>query len=303
MRHSALAYALCLGLVASVGGCLRGLVPHQARGPRSASHAWETPGPLEINSKNGSIRLEMAPELTSIEVEADFSCGGMNEEEARMRLERVELSARLGDDGVVRIEPFFPEPTVSGDGADLRVRLPGAAGVAVRTTNGSIAVVGIDEALSGELDLRTSNGGISVENHTGLVKAESSNGPITVSEIDGDLRAVTSNGGITAKSIAGRVDATTSNAGISLRLDEGQGGPITAATSNARIELVATASLKGRLEVHTSNAGIRIEDPHGLVTDKALRKSSGHLILGGETEELPVSKLETANAPIVVRLQ
>ena len=128
------------------------------------------------------------------------------------------------------------EVTASVQGGRLRVSGP---------SGGSwVAHVIIEAPANAVLDLSTTNGGISLNEVDGRIKADATNGPISV------------------RSVSGRIDASTENGPISLSGGAGemvlnaQNGPIT-------VNLQGTEWTGGSLEAHTKNGPLTLRLPDG----------------------------------------
>lgn len=124
-----------------------------------------------------------------------------------------------------------------------------------------------------DLDLSSTNGGLSVEGITGNVKAETTNGGIDLAGALGTVNAETTNGGITirlaANGPAGPVSAEATNGGIALVIPEGRGATLEAETVNGGISVDFPVQVQGRfgrrLQTTLGNGGplIRLETTNG----------------------------------------
>jgi hypothetical protein len=138
-------------------------------------------------------------------------------------------------------------------GAEITVTLPADTNVDLRTSNGGIEVVDIQN--SGKL--RTSNGRISLENVKGEFEVSTSNGDI-------DFRGELTAGGMNR--------LTTSNGSVEVTLLGEPSVKLDAATSNGEIicklPIVATESGVNRLVgvVGSGDAGLVIETSNGSIT-------------------------------------
>jgi putative adhesin len=95
------------------------------------------------------------------------------------------------------------------------------------------------------LDLRSHNGGISIEDVTGQVKFATTNGGIHLANVDGDVSGETTNGGI-------NVDLKGSNY---------RGAGLDVTTTNGAVTLNVPASYSARLETGTVNGRISTDIP------------------------------------------
>ncbi|MFN2567020.1 MAG: DUF4097 domain-containing protein [Gemmatimonadaceae bacterium] len=168
-----------------------------------------------------------------------------------------------------------------------------AAAIRIRTDDGRVAA---EETESGrrsgwsvsydvyvprrsDLDLRTHNGGIVVEDVHGRVDVEALNGGISIRDVQGDLRGGTTNGGVTLTLSGSRwvgegVDLETTNGGVTIIVPEGY---------------------SARLETGTVNGGMNVDFPitvQGMVG----RRLSTTLGSGG-----PLIRVRTTNGGVSLR--
>lgn len=247
---------------------------------RAERRVTATPGPatsLVLTSRNGAVRAIAEPGRTEVFIEATLRCGGATMEEAEARLGEAALVAIVDDAGILRVEATFPQPTKPNDGASITVRLPELV----------------------DAELKSSNGAVLVEGATGQVQARSSNGGVDILGPADDVVANTSNGKVVISGATGRVEATSSNGSLRIATAPGASAAIVAATSNGSISLEVAAGFAGRIAVGTSNGSIRIEDPGDRVTERHLSRTGGHVVIGGV--ETPKSSLNTSNGSITIR--
>lgn len=139
---------------------------------------------------------------------------------------------------------------------DYVVRVGEGVDVSGTTANGAIELTDV-----GEVDVRTTNGRISLDGVAGDVRAESSNGRIEGEGLDGSgIEASTSNGSISLELGAPQdVRARTSNGPIELVVADGS-YQVTPQTSNGRVDVQITNDEDGRylLDLGTSNGPITV---------------------------------------------
>ncbi len=210
------------------------------------------------------------------------------------RLEAVVVQPVRGENGELSLEIQCPEgKRKSREGCGVSVETPGAQGLDLRTSNGSISVSG----LSGLAKIRTSNGRVNVEEHAGSLTARTSNGKVRVKRIQGDVELESSNGSIEACEVSGGVDVETSNGSIEVGLVETGRGPVRARSSNGSVK-VDMGGLQGTLEAKTSNGRIQLEGSGG---GRMIDQGKKHAVIQfGETAE-PRSELRTSNGSITIR--
>ena len=246
---------------------------------------------VEVRSRNGRIEVIAAPNRTDVAITAKIYARGSTMAEAEERLAASTLLVSRTDDGTLLVEPKFPEPVRSGDGASILIEVPDANGATLRTSNGSVHTYG----LTGALIVDTSNGSVEVVDHDGNTKVDTSNGSITVDDHVGALSADTSNGSIRINGLNGPVEADTSNGSIVLSLHDDQSGPIDLDTSNGSITVRVGASFAGTVTLDTSNGSVTVRDHLGRISSQTISKSYGRIVVGEGGEP---SRLDTSNGRI-----
>jgi hypothetical protein len=197
---------------------------------------------IVVSSDNGQINVVTGNEGT-INVKATIRRPDDVEYGVVQEGDTVRVEARVRS-----VWGFGPDP-----GADITVTLPADANVDLRTSNGAIEVVDIQN--SGKL--RTSNGRISLENVKGEFEVDTSNGDIG---FRGEMTA------------GGMNQLTTSNGSVEVTLLGEPSVKLDAATSNGEIicklPIVATESEVKRLVgvVDGGDAGLVIETVNGSIT-------------------------------------
>jgi DUF4097 and DUF4098 domain-containing protein YvlB len=111
------------------------------------------------------------------------------------------------------------------------------------------------------LDVRTSNGGVTVQGPTGDVKAQASNGRIQIRESRGLLHTTTSNGGIEIESDHATVAARTSNGAIRFAGKLRANGKHSFRSSNGSLTLRLDPEAQFTLDAKTSNGRVRTDFP------------------------------------------
>jgi len=108
---------------------------------------------------------------------------------------------------------------------------------------------------NGSVDLRTTNGPISIRSVNGSVTAHALNGPISLRETSGDLQIETTNGPISLDGGSGAAKLSAENGPISVRLRGTQ--------------------WDGTLDAHAENGPVSLHVPPGFITGVVLQ-SNGH---------------------------
>lgn len=139
---------------------------------------------------------------------------------------------------------------------DYTVRVPEGVDVTGRTANGSIDLSDV-----GEVDMRTTNGKITLDGVSGRVQASSSNGRIEGEGLVGTgIEVSTSNGSIELELASAQdVSAESSNGAIEVRVPDGS-YRVETQTSNGREEVRIPKSDTGRflIDLRTSNGPITV---------------------------------------------
>ena len=128
------------------------------------------------------------------------------------------------------------------------------------------------------LDLKTTNGGIAIENVDGRLEFVTVNGGVKLTDVSGAVRGRTSNGGVEVDLDGATwqgegLDVETSNGGIRLRLPEQYSARLEAGTVNGGISVDLPVTIQGRIDreintnlggggplirLHTHNGGVRV---------------------------------------------
>jgi hypothetical protein len=264
------------------------------------------------------LRLDAASSNGSVEVERGVGVDAVIEARFRMqtadRAARAAVSAVREPDGTLTVRPAWPDGRrLDGEGASLRIVVPGASGVRVDTSNGRVSVRG----MGGQAHIDTSNGAVVVEDHdgglwvdtsnapvearnvNGLVEVDTSNGPVTVERAFYGVVADTSNGPIVLQDVSGRIVADTSNGPITARLSPDAVGPVRLDSSNGTIELTVGPAFAGTLRFETSNGATYIDAPRA--SWNADGKYSGVVRFDAPGTLSEPSLATTSNASITIR--
>ncbi|UCC73843.1 MAG: DUF4097 family beta strand repeat protein [Gemmatimonadota bacterium] len=99
--------------------------------------------------------------------------------------------------------------------------------------------------------------------HDSNLELESTNGGITITDVSGDMRFRTTNGGIHLSGLQGDVDGRTTNGGLHIELegDEWEGAGLDVQTTNGGIKLYVPDDYRCHLESGTVNGSFRIDFP------------------------------------------
>jgi DUF4097 and DUF4098 domain-containing protein YvlB len=128
------------------------------------------------------------------------------------------------------------------------------------------------------LSLRTTNGGIRIEDVESRVEFQTTNGGVKLARVDGDFRGGTTNGGVDVE-LEGPawqgegLDVQTTNGGVRLALPEHYSANLEASTNNGGLNIDVPGAARDRrsrhltvqlgsggapIRVRTSNGGVRV---------------------------------------------
>jgi len=174
------------------------------------------------------------------------------------------------------------------------ISIPAEFNVDLKTSGGGISV----DDLRGEVRVRTSGGGLRFGRIEGPINGNTSGGGITLAGCNGKVDVRTSGGGIDIGSGAGELFAETSGGGIKIEDFAGDafvrtsggairinriGGAIDASTSGGPIFAALTGQPKKDCRLHTSGGGITVEMDESLSLNINAEASGG-----GVSTELPL---------------
>jgi DUF4097 and DUF4098 domain-containing protein YvlB len=255
-------------------------------------HTKATPK-IVVDTFNGAIDVTPGDKGT-VEARVTKRASGSSQEDAEQDLENIEVSMTQEGD-TIHITAHKGEPSMwSNRGASVDLQVPDGTVLELRTSNGKVSVV----AVTGDVTAHSSNGSIQIKGSRGKLNLTTSNGPIQTEGGVGRLDLKTSNGTITAKSTKAVVKARTSNGGIQFigRLIDGDH---TFQTSNGRIALSLPADAEFRLDASTSNGRVK----SAFALDET-EKTGKHELRGtvGKDPKAAI-KLRTSNGSIDIREQ
>jgi len=213
----ALAAVVALGLVA---GCSS----PEATGEVTRDATADTAGitALSLVTDNAAVTVEPWPQA-QVDAHVRLKASGTSSADVQQRLDATSLVLRR-EGSTLRVDVQMPPNRVATEAFTLR--LPAALALDLRTSNGAISVSGV----TGAVELHSVNGAITLADVTGRSTLETVNGRISVRLATGagaDLDLETTNGSITAPGADG---------GRRLKAAVGPGGPpVTARSVNGAI--------------------------------------------------------------------
>jgi hypothetical protein len=264
-------FSLCAGFLASA--CVSGdsAAAHaQTQGDIQKTFSVQPGGRLVMDVEPGSIEVKTTGD-SQIVVDVFRKVERGNAEEV---LSRHEISFdHRGNDLTIRAK--FPS-------GFMRWRRPGLQ---------ARWVVSIPREFN--IDLKTSGGGISVDDLKGEVLVKTSGGGLKFGKIEGPIIGNTSGGSVSLAGCNGKVDVRTSGGGINI----GSGaGELSAETSGGGIEI---ADFSGDAFVRTSGGGIRIKHIKGSIDAST---SGGPITAALGAQPKKDCRLHTSGGGITVEL-
>jgi DUF4097 and DUF4098 domain-containing protein YvlB len=249
------------------------------------THAHAATSPVQAEVSNGSIEIARGANAEVV-ITADIKAT------TQERLDNTRVVVTRTDDQTLDIRVDWAEGVRKGsEGCSLVITMPDASTVNLKTSNGRLTVQGVGS----DLTLRTSNGRITAGDIPGRVDAHTSNGRVVLSEIGGAIDIDTSNGAVELAGVMGPVRANTSNGSVSIRLASDGVGPIRVSTSNGAATLAVGDAFAGELRLKTSNGKVRVNGPVS-TESMDLDKRSGTLVFAGSGS----STITTSNGSITV---
>jgi len=233
---------------------------------------------LQVTSRNGSIEVVADDSVDEVIVDVHLTCGGSSAAQAKERLQAAIVVIERDTSRMLTIRPEFPGGPQNNDGANITVRLPGAVGASLSTSNGRVTTRG----LAGALVVDTSNGRVIVDDH------------------DGEARIHTSNGRIEVRELSGSLDARTSNGKVHVALTDDAPGPIHVRSSNGSILAIVGAAFLGRIDFDTSNGRVKVTGSEARLVRERISGGDGYAVVGAA--DGPQSMLDTSNGSIELHI-
>lgn len=143
------------------------------------------------------------------------------------------------------------------------------------------------------VDLKTSGGGIRVDDLKGEVRVKTSGGGLRFGKIEGPIFGTTSGGGVSLAGCNGKVEVRTSGGGISIGTGSGD---LLAETSGGGIEI---EDFTGDAFVRTSGGGIKINRIEGSIDAST---SGGPIVAALGAQPKKDCRLRTSGGGITVEL-
>jgi putative adhesin len=211
-------------------------------------------GEVRVDNTNGRVDVE-GSDGSMLEIRAEKIARAATDEGARELLPRITIREQVKPDRV-SVETERMSGLLLGAGYEVRyyVKAPRKA----------------------VLDVRTTNGAITIRNVGGPVTARSTNGVVRGTALSGAVDARTTNGGVNVDlaAVGDHVSLTTTNGGVTVAVPETAKADVSATWTNGgikvsdvKIEVVERSRrrFEGKMngggpsiDLHTTNGGIRI---------------------------------------------
>ena len=220
--------------------------------------ASSEPNALDVEGRNGWIKLHADPEAPTIEVHAEFKGRARDEVEAQRRADLMDVELDWNEDGSLEVRPVIRATGKegewkNGEGVNFTIVVPSIESAKLVSSNGAVEAAGVH----GTCTVVTSNGTVDLNDCAGDVSVTTSNATVTAEDIAGDLRVRTSNGRVLVGSQVGSVDVETSNGAISVSLEDGNERAFHLRTSNASVDVDVPPGWSGGVTAKTSNGRVR----------------------------------------------
>lgn len=226
---------------------------------------------LAVQSENGAISVtERAGQTMTINATIHAR--------TQERADATEIAAEQSPDGGILVVAHWPDKRLGNEKCSFDIAVPAVGAVNLRSSNGRISITGLE----GSAIARTSNGAIVIENFVGPVSANTSNGAIKVTNATASI------------------DADSSNGAITVSLTDANPGPVNIKTSNGSIDLTVGAAFAGTLGASTSNGSVSISGPGVQFSQQSRNAATATFGAEAATGAKP-STLRTSNGRITVK--
>jgi hypothetical protein len=277
MKKNAFLILLSLSAALLASACVNGssvAVQAQTQGDIQKTFSVQPGGKLVMDVEPGSIEVKTTGDSRIVvDVFRKVERGSESRAEEILRQHEVNFEQQ-GNDLTIRAK--FPHENF---------RFWRRSGLQVRY------VVSIPREFN--VDLKTSGGGISVDDLKGEVRVKTSGGGLKFGKIEGPIVGNTSGGSVSLAGCNGKVEVRTSGGGINI----GSGtGELLAETSGGGIEI---ADFAGDAFVRTSGGGIRINRIEGAIDAST---SGGPIVAALGAQPKKDCRLHTSGGGITVEL-
>jgi DUF4097 and DUF4098 domain-containing protein YvlB len=217
------------------------------------SQAFQPSGRLEVENFNGSVDVASWDRNT-------IDVSGTKYAPSKDQMDRIKIDFHV-DGGVayVKVNRVDSMNWGGGYGAKFLIRVPKATTMSrVKTTNGGITVEDID----GGGTVESTNGRVLLTRVSGDYQLQTTNGGIELDQCQGAMRAHTTNGSVKGQLALGSINASTTNGTIDITLRKTkQGDPLRAETTNGSVTLALGTFNDNEISASSTNGGITLRLP------------------------------------------
>lgn len=264
-------FGAALVVAAALGGCFLNWVT--ADEPFSKSFDVSAPPRVVVETFNGRIDVD-AGAGNRVEVSGTQRGSGDTQSQAQADLANVELTLEQDGDTIRLIARYTASRSINNSGASFKVTVPAESALELKTSNGDVTI----RSVAGSVVVGTSNGRITLEGGAGRMDVDTSNGAIEITATHAVVAAHTSNGRI-------RFGGSLTD------------GDHSFTTSNGDIDITLPANARFRLSASTSNGDVMTDFPITVSGTQAKGTLNGAV---GENPAMSLS-LGTSNGRIEVR--
>lgn len=207
---------------------------------------------VELENPNGSVEIR-AGEVKEIIIQAVVWVDKVGETEASVIAEESTIDFSGGS--TLKIMTNGKEytggfPNKRKPRVNLQVIVPESvkADYQLKLLNGKVIAEGLPVAE--KLNVKTTNGAITVKGIEGSITADTTNGAVEVSEIGGDASVDTTNGTVAVTSVGGKLRVDTTNGSVKAEYVQGD---------------VDIETLNGKITVMDAEAGIKANATNGTI--------------------------------------
>jgi RNA polymerase sigma factor (sigma-70 family) len=265
----------------------------RARAEEAMEGSFTTKGTARVvvETFNGLIDVQTGAAGT-VAAKAVKSVLALTKEAAVEDLKNIDVQMKQEGDTVRITAKPKGEQKLTNRAAAVELRVPPGAGLDLRTSNGKVTVSGG----TGDAAVTSSNGRIEVKGSKGALRLKTSNGGIRVEGGSGQLDLRTSNGPIDVKAAKAKVSAHTTNGSIRFAGSLAD-GEHSFETSNGGVSVALPADARFHLDAQTSNGRVTC----GFAHKKPEGKSKSRLqTTVGENPAVSL-KLRTSNGNVAVQ--
>lgn len=212
-------------------------------------------GTLDIDTERGSIEVKGASGNT-VEIEIIREVRTSDNKKAEKVLDKFKIEFKQSGNDVFVIGERIGKESIWDKiwnrlNIKFIVRVPEVYNVKLKTSGGGISV----EDIEGEVNIKTSGGGLILNDIKGPVRGKTSGGSIGIGEVEGQVDVNTSGGSIKIDRVSGTVDAHTSGGGITVKEVM---GAINASTSGGSIKAHISQEPKSDCRLTTSGGSVTV---------------------------------------------